>query len=165
MNISTGEGRPVVEDESWVIGVFFLNFLVQPLIFPMLNSLGLTLNEIRPHGELGRWKRQSIFQFGGHNSKRILGFLVNRTPISAGRNLYNPLKSSVQVANLCSVSKTILGRADTVGFLDFPWIRKQSVARQIFKISSRLEAVISRFFAILCPGMGQPLGPKIFAII
>ena len=109
-----------MQDERWIIGVFLLNFLIQSFLFPMLNALGLTLNEIRPHGELGRWKRKSIFQFGGHNSKRILGFLVNRSPISAGRNLYNPFKSSVQVGNLFGVSSSVLGRAETVGFAGFP---------------------------------------------
>ena len=87
-----------MQDKQGSVGVLFLDFLIKILLSPIFYSLGLTLNEIRTHGELGRWKRKRIFQVIGHVGRMGSGPSREKSPISAGRKLLNPYKSSVHVA-------------------------------------------------------------------
>ena len=61
MDVAVGEGRSIVQHEKRIVFVRFLNLLVDFLVFPTRENLGLPSGQVGLHRELRFWQIQCLF--------------------------------------------------------------------------------------------------------
>lgn len=130
VQITIGEGGAVVQDEAWAFGILRLNLPIEIDLIPVVDTSGLSFDQISPHGEAGLWKVERILEILGHDSAPVR----DRSPVKIARVCF--------FAHACQVIRGLL--FDTMGWFGRAAVLSNLHASEAVWGSGRSDVLTSR---------------------